>query len=75
MTEVGQGCLSIHAWMGYEVGMAIKYNTEMHFYVIDFLEVHVKCFFDNWSPDNLKYSKIPHYLPSCISSTFSIKTS
>lgn len=30
----------------------------MHFDVLDLLEVLVKCFFGNWSSDNLNYSKI-----------------
>lgn len=30
----------------------------MHFDVLDLLEVLGKCFFGNWSSDNLKHSKI-----------------
>lgn len=30
----------------------------MHFDVLDLFEVLVKCFFGNWSSDNLKYNKI-----------------
>lgn len=30
----------------------------MHFDVLDLLEVLGKCFFGNWSSDNLKYSEI-----------------
>lgn len=30
----------------------------MHFDVLDLLEVHVKCFFGNWSSGHLNYNKI-----------------